>query len=412
MLTQFLIRLSRKYSAVDRLKRVYQFFRDHYQSYVYSHQKVDDKLIIFEAFRSTGYVDSPKAIYEYLLNAPEYKDYKFIWSFQDMPKHAYLKNDRTRLVKHETHAYYKAFAKAKYWVVNGWIPLKIEKRPGQVALQCWHGTPLKRLRYDIIEGADTDHRQQGLITNDPDVKRFDYFISPSKFTTKVFTSAFNLKALGKQDILIETGYPRNDFLATLKKSQIQTLRAKLGLPLNKKVLLYAPTWRDDQKGEGGGFVYKPPTDFGYLQEQLGDDYVILFRAHSLVANNFDFSEFKGFLYDVSKVDDINELYAVSDALMTDYSSVFFDYANLGRPILFFMYDLDHYAKGLRGFYLDLKDLPGDIVKTDEEIAAILADLAAYAKRCEKKLQKFHQTFNPLDDGNATRRVIDRVFGDA
>jgi CDP-glycerol glycerophosphotransferase len=411
MLTQLLIRLSRRYRAFSYLKRAYQRVRDLYQNYYYAHQKIQSKLIIFEAFRSTGYVDSPKAIYEYMVNAPEFKDYNFIWSFQNPDKYKYLKNSRTKIVKHESQAYYTAFARAKYWVVNGWIPLKIHKRSGQIALQCWHGTPLKRLRYDIIESADTNHRREGLLTNDEDIRRFDHFISPSRFATKVFTSAFNLEALDKKDILIETGYPRNDFLANLKVSQIKSLKEKLGLPHSKKVLLYAPTWRDDQKEEGRGFVYKPPADFEYLRSQLGNEYVILFRAHNLISNSFDFSLFDGFVYDVSKVDDINELYAVSDVLMTDYSSVFFDFANLLRPMIFYMYDVEYYAEDLRGFYLKLEDLPGDIVKTEKEIVSALSDLPAYTKRYERKLHKFHATYNPLDDGSATGRVVKEVFKD-
>jgi CDP-glycerol glycerophosphotransferase len=411
MMTQFLIKLSRRYAIFYYLKRGYQFVRDHYQPYYYAHQSVRPKSVIFESFRSTGYVDSPKAIYEYMLNSSEYKDYTFIWSFREPHKYKHLKSKRTKLVRHESHAYYTAFARAQYWVVNGWIPLKIKKYSGQTALQCWHGTPLKRLRYDIVGTADTNHRRAGIAKNDEDVKRFDYFISPSKFASKAFTTSFNLKNLGMEDILIETGYPRNDFLATLKKSQIKSLKAKLMLPSDKKILLYAPTWRDDQKQEGKGFIYQPPINFEYLKQRLENEYIILFRAHNLISNSFDFDRLGGFVRDVSKVDDINELYAVSDVLMTDYSSVFFDYGNLQRPMIFYMYDIEHYTQGLRGFYLDLRDLPGDVVKTKEEVADILSRLPAYAKKYNIKLRKFHDTFNPLDDGSATARVVTEVFGD-
>jgi len=402
MMKESLLRLAEKYPAAAKAKHHYQSIRNSY----YARQKINEKLIVFEAFRSTKYVDSPKAIYEYLLNAPQYKDYTFIWVFEHPEKYGYLKNERTKLVRHESHAHYMAFARAKYWVINGWIPLRFAKKPGQVVLQCWHGTPLKRLRHDIISSVDTEHKANALRDNDLDAERFDYFISPSRFATKAFTSAFNLKKLGKQDIVIETGYPRNDYLINYKKSDVARIKEQLDVPKNKKLLLYAPTWRDDQNAQGGGYNYKLPIDFDYLKEKLGDEYVVLFRAHSLVANSFDFGAHKGFIYDVSTVDDINDLYIISDVLMTDYSSVFFDYANLKRPMIFYMYDLEHYANDLRGFYFDINELPGAIVKAEKEIVAILQDTPSYQKKYAKKYQAFSRKFNYLDDGKATKRVVD------
>mgnify|MGYP000910123033 CR=1 FL=1 len=108
--------------------------------------------------------------------------------------------------------------------------------------------------------------------------------------------------------------------------------------LRKKVILYAPTWRENQHLPGEGYQFQLPVDFKRWREVLGDEYVILFRAHYFISNSFDFVAFSGFVYDVSQMDDINPLYLAADVLITDYSSVFFDYANLRRPILFFMYD--------------------------------------------------------------------------
>ncbi|HET8690045.1 MAG TPA: CDP-glycerol glycerophosphotransferase family protein, partial [Candidatus Saccharimonadales bacterium] len=307
---------------------------------------------------------------------------------------------------------FRCYAQAKYWVTNSMIPLEVAKKTDQVLLQTWHGTPLKRLRNDIVE--DTKNAMNSVKDfkrkNDADTVRYDYMVSPSRFASRAFETAFDLKRLGKQDILIETGYPRNDYLFKFKPTDVQAIKSRLGLPENKKVLLYAPTWRDDQHTASQGYVYRSPTDWDYLQDKLADDWVILFRAHYMVANAFNFDKYQGFIYNVSDLDDVNQLYVTADALMTDYSSVFFDYANLKRPMLFYMYDLDHYKDELRGFYFDIKELPGDIVKTEAAIVKDLADLGAYQARYAKKYDAFNQKFNYLDDAMASRRVIDKVFG--
>ncbi len=406
MLKRILLKLASKNQFFLKSKQTYQSIRDEY----YRKLPIDDKLIVFEAFRSTKYADSPKAIYEHLLTHKEYDDYRFIWLFEQPEEYKFLEqNGRTKVVKHETNSYYMAFAKAKYWVVNGWIPLRVQKKPGQIALQCWHGTPLKRLRYDIVISNPTNHHTNALRENDEDMKRYDYLISPSTFATKAFTSAFNLKTLGKEDIIIETGYPRNDALVTVTKNDTEYYRNKYNIPNGKKAILYAPTWRDDQHVEGKGYEYSMPVDFDLLQRELSDECIILFRAHNLVANKFDFSKYGGFIKDVSKVDDINELYIASDALITDYSSVFFDYANLNRPIIFYMYDLDHYKNDLRGFYIDPAGLPGAVVKTEKELISSLQDLEEYTLRYVKMYEDFRSTYNALDDGMATERVMNKVL---
>ena len=151
-------------------------------------------------------------------------------------------------------------------------------------------------------------------------------------------------------------------------------------------------------------------DFDRLREELGEDYVILFRAHYLVANSFDFEKYAGFVIDASGYSDINDLYIASDILITDYSSVFFDYANLKKPVIFYMYDLEEYAGELRGFYLSLDELPGPIVRDEQ-------DLIKEVRACDdwqpdEKYEDFHKRFNPLDDGHASERVLKRIIVNA
>ena len=145
-------------------------------------------------------------------------------------------------------------------------------------------------------------------------------------------------------------------------------------------------------------------DFCELKE-----YVILFSPHYFIANSIDLSKYKGFIINVAKYDEINELYLISDIIMTDYSSVFFDFANLKRPMLFYMYDYDLYQGSLRDFYISLDELPGPIAKTQDELEDNLKNIDKLFKENKSKYEKFNKKYNYLDDGNASLRVIKVIF---
>lgn len=379
-------------------------------SYYKTKYKMDDKTILFEAFGGRNYTCSPKAIYEKMLTMKEFKDYTFVWSFIDPSKHEVKKDKRLKIIKSKSKEYYKYISISKYWIVNSIIEEGITKKKDQVYVQCWHGTPLKRLRYDIVvNGASLNSVEEIRKRNDIDAKKFDYFISPSKYCTEKFTSAFNLKALGKENIIIEEGYPRNDFLFNKTKKDIDAIKKKLGLPLDKKVIFYLPTFRDNQHTSGVGYTYKLGIDFDSLKKKFSKEYVILFSPHYFIENSIDLTKYKGFIYNVAKYDEINELYLVSDIIMTDYSSVFFDYANLKRPMLFYMYDIDDYKGNLRDFYISLDELPGPIAKTQDELENNLKNIDKEFKKNKEKYEKFNEKYNYLDDGNASERVIKVIF---
>ena len=373
--------------------------------------KVDEKTLLFCCFNGKSYSCSPKAIYEYMINNDEFKDYKFIWAFLDEKKYKNLeKNKNTSVVKIGAKEYKKCLAKAKYWIFNYKIPDFLYPKKNQIFVQCWHGTPPKRL------GCDLEHFDNVLNTIDGIKKRyriepskFTYFISPSKFASEKFISAWNLKEIGKENIIVEEGYPRNDFLFNYKEKDVQQIRKKLGIENdNRKIILYAPTYRSDQHQTGLGYVYKEEIDFKKMEEKFGKEYLILFRPHYFIANSFDFDKYKGFVYNVANIDDINELYIISDILITDYSSVFFDYANLKRPMIFFMYDLEHYKNESNGFYIDLNELPGPIVETQEDLEKSIEDVD-FNIGSSKKYKEFNEKYNYLDDGNASKRVIEKVI---
>ena len=374
--------------------------------------KVDDKLVIFASYGGRAYVCSPRAIYEYMQKDEKYKDYKFVWAFKEPEKYEYLKeNANTKVVKIGKKDYQKYLAKAKYWIFNYKIPEYYNPKKDQVFLQCWHGTPLKRLGCDLLHydnKLNTVKEMKKRYTHE--AKQFTYLLSPSDFATKAFTSAWDLKSIDKENSIIQVGYPRNDFLYNYTQQDVENAKKEIGIEnINKKIILYAPTYRSNQHESGVGYVYKEEVDFEKLQKELGEEFIILFRPHYFVANQFEFDKFKGFVYDVSRFDDITKLYIISDILITDYSSVFFDYANLKRPIIFHMYDLEHYRDESNGFYLDVeKDLPGKITKTDEELIKEIQKVNNNFTY-DEKYKEFNQRFNSMEDGNASKRVVEKVI---
>ena len=397
-------------------RKMIRFFRLYFKKLNYLKYKlkykVDDKTIFFEVYDGRNYTCSPKAIYEKMLTMKEFKDFKFIWAFNDPSKHDVMKDKRLVIVKTNTKDYYKYISSSKYWIVNSIMDECITKKKGQVYVQCWHGTPLKRLRYDIeVNGAVLNTIEEIRKRNDRDAVKFDYFISPSKYCTEKFTSAFNLVALGKKDIIIEEGYPRNDSLFNRNKKDVDKIKEKLGIPKDKKVICYLPTFRDNQHTSGVGYTYNLAIDFDSLKKRFGKDYVILFKPHYFIANKIDLSKYKNFVYNVANYDEINDIYLVSDLLITDYSSVFFDYANLNRPVMFYMYDFDDYKNNLRDFYISLDELPGPIAKTQKELEDYIVNIDKSISKYKKTYDKFNDKYNYLDDGNASERVIRVIFKD-
>lgn len=405
-----LVNFGKKHHWFMELLRSVRTKRRKFRNRRFNKTKVNPKLIAFEAFMGRKYVDSPRAIYEYMLSSEEYKDYEFVWLFKQPEDYKFLENNpRTTVAKYGGEEYYKYYSMAAYWVTNSRINYLLKKKDGQHYIQCWHGTPLKRLGFDIeVKGGNAMNSMKDIRQKyESDAKLYDFMVSPSKFVTEKYKSAFNLDNCNKDVKIIEEGYPRNDFLSNFKASDVKKIKKDLNLPLDKKVILYAPTWRDNQHTSGVGYTYKTEVDFDYLKEKLSDEYIILFRAHYFVASSFNFDKYEGFIYNVSDYNDINDLYVISDLLITDYSSVFFDYSVLKRPIIFYMYDLEEYKNNLRDFYIDLKELPGPIVKKEDELVSEIEKSKDF--KYDEKYKKFNDRFTYLEDGKASERVVKEIF---
>ena len=392
------------------LYRFYKWLIDTKRTYYLSKFKrqitVDDKTILFESFQGRQYTCSPKAMYLAALSDERFKDYTFIWSVRSMKKYAFLKeNPNTQLVKYASYDYMKALVRAKYWVVNSTLLPYITPDDNHVFIQTWHGTPLKRLGCDIKNQGNNAQKLSEIYNQyQTQGKRISKFISPSPFYTEKIGSAY----AQPKDKFIECGYPRNDFLFSYTDEDVKRIKEGLEIPEDKKVLLYAPTFRDNMHERGKGFHYDIGIDFDMLKKEFSKDYVILFRAHYFIIDKFNFDEYEGFIYNVSKHDDINELYIISDMLLTDYSSVFFDYANLKRPVMFFMYDFEEYKNNLRDFYLEMSELPGPIVYKNQELCAMIRETEKNFVY-DEKYQKFNEKFNSYNDANSSIRALEECI---
>ena len=361
---------------------------------------VNKKEALFLAFHGRSYSDNPRAIYEKMRTDPRFSDYKFVWVLKK-PEPV----EGASVVKYLSFGYFWALARSRFWIFNCKMPVYLTKKKSQVYLQTWHGTPLKHLGHDIEPIPGQTFYRSGLSyekmceTYDIDSARYDGMISPNRFCTQVFPHAFGVKA----EKLLETGYPRNDFLSNYTAEDVKRVKEKYHIPEGKRVILYAPTWRDDSY-KAGGYTFRLQADFRKWKEALGDDTVVLFKPHYLIVNEFkDDPELSDFLISVPADEDIRDLYIVADQLVTDYSSVFFDYGILRRPVYFYMYDLESYASDLRGFYMDIhKDLPGDIYRDEDTLLTALKGEVFDFSRYDT----FDAMYNNREDGGAGKRIVD------
>ncbi|MBA2895867.1 CDP-glycerol glycerophosphotransferase family protein [Nonomuraea soli] len=332
------------------------------------------------------YADSVRAIFEERVRRGHAGEH--IWIVKD----GAFTVDGATLVRAGSREHHAALARSRHIITNSFLPTWFRAREDQVVVQTWHGTPAKHI------GNDQSHMQR-----DPrppvwhrqaaEVRGWDLLISQSPWATPVLRRAF-----GYQGEIIEAGLPRNDMLSSSsaqgRAAELREIRARLGLDPDRPVVLYAPTWRDyDRKNAS-------------VRLPASDDYQLLVRAHPMQA----MPHVPAGAVDVTTYPDTADLLLVADALVTDYSSSVFDFAATGKPIILFAYDLDKYASK-RGLYLDLREqAPGPVLSTAAEVVEALHDLPAITSAYADRYESFRATFAPKDDGKATARVVDHLFG--
>ncbi|RTX74901.1 CDP-glycerol:glycerophosphate glycerophosphotransferase [Mammaliicoccus sciuri] len=368
-------------------------------------EAVNNETIVFESFGGKNYSDSPKYIYEYMQK--HYPKLNYIWVFKN-PNQNVITGNAVK-VKKGSKEYYDAYSKAKFWVTNARLPLYLNKKDNQIYIQTWHGTPLKRLANDMkivrMPGTTTPKYKKNFYA---ETSRWDYLISPNRYSTNIFKTAFWMD----ENRTLEIGYPRNDILVNRSNDQeyIEKLKKELNIPKGKKIIMYAPTWRDDEFVKKGKYLFDLKINLENLQKELGDEFVILLRMHYLISNALDLSGYEDFAIDVSNYNDISELYLISDALITDYSSVMFDFGILKRPQYFFAYDIEKYDKGLRGFYMDyMNDLPGEIITDEFKLAEELKDIDKHKEKYKDKIERFYDKFCSIEKGQSSKIIGDFIY---
>ena len=374
--------------------------------YLFQKLPIKEHMVFFESFFGNSYSDSPKYIYQYLLETYG-SEYRYIWVLKDKRKRHDIPGNPIVVTPYSLRYFYY-LARSKYWILNIRLPKWIEKKQGHVCLQTWHGTPLKKLVFDMEDVHLASSRSSYKMIFYQETKKWDYLISANRFSTDKFESAF----LYDRSRILEIGYPRNDCLkAEDRQERAAEVRRRLGIPESKILILYAPTWRDDEYYEAGSYKFDLKLDLAQMQKELGDRYAVLLRTHYLIAQNLRLDGLEGFAYNVSAYDDISELYLISDLCITDYSSVFFDYANLRRPILFYVYDLDKYRDVLRGFYINIEtEVPGPLLYSTQEVIGAIQNIDGITKQYQERYDRFYERFCSLDDGHASERAVRAVFG--
>lgn len=357
--------------------------------------------VVFESHMGTCYGDSPRAVHEEV--RARGLPLRAIWSYAESPEGF---PSGARLVRRWSWRYLWALARAEYWVDNQGFPQNLDKPSGTTYLQTWHGSAYKRMGFDEtrvrMQNAPQRERLQRA------VHRFDHFLVRSEHDVSTLARAYRLP----DETLLRTGYPRNDALVAARvrdeaegRLPRPPLAAELGLPDHRKVVLYAPTFRG---GPGKRGRQRLLLDAARFAERFGDTYTLLVRAHYLEAASLPVCP-PGTVVDVSGHHDVSELLALADVLVTDYSSIMFDYALLDRPIVLFAPDLEAYAAE-RGSYFDLREkAPGPVTATEEELFGALARLKTADTGFHEERAAFAEEFGAFDRGDAARAVVDAVF---
>lgn len=357
---------------------------------LYRQKKIHPRRILFESMWGSKYSCNPQHLYEYI--DANYPEYECIWSLKDartpVPGHA-------KRVRRGSQEYYYYLATSKYFVNNVNFETAYVKRDGQIEIQTMHGTPLKTLGLDVVADFPSQASRQQYIEKN---HRWNYLIVQGKFMEDKAVQCFDFH----REIL-KTGYPRTDVLYHTDAEKVKQIKRQLGLPLDKKVILYAPTWRVRNR-------FEMQMDLEKMRKHLANEYILLVRLHHFCATGYEIPADGEFIFDLNAYNCVEDLYQISDLLITDYSSIMFDYALLHKPMLFFTYDLEEYSQQLRGVYVDIeKEAPGPLVFNTDEIIYAINHLEAEVEKCRPRTERFIEKFLTYEQGDSCEEIVQRVL---
>lgn len=379
-----------KWSKLDKGPRR----REAIERYLYPLFKllpIKKKTIVFESYWGDKYNCNPRALYEYI--DENHKDYKCVWSVSD---ESIKINGKAKKVRIGSLKYYYYMSTSKYFVNNVNFPDFHIKRKKSVELQTMHGTPLKTLGLDVPNEFKTEEGKEKFIKR---CERWDYLTVSSDKVSQIAESCFKFN---KE--FLKVGYPRIDRLFKINnKEEKNRVREELNIPRGKKVILYVPTWRVKDK-------FDMKLDIKKMKEKLGNDYILLLRLHPFSVKGLNKNILNDFVIDVTGYNDIEKLYVLSDLIITDYSSVMFDYCILNKPMIFFAYDLETYKNNLRGFYFDFNDeAPGPIVYNSDQLIKSLENLDKIKQKYKNKMKRFKKKYCQYEQGNSCEQIFYNVF---
>ncbi len=350
--------------------------------------KPDDKLILFVSFGGKKYDDSPKSIYEKMKDDKRFKDFKFVWAFHNPQL---FNVEGAEIIKTDTYKYFKTALKARVWITNSSVErgLKFNGK-NTFYFNTWHGTPIKKMGCDISK----ENESFSIKTAMP----IDAINAQSDYEAEIFSRVFGVPI----EKFLKVGLPRNDNLALYSEEYRDKLFSKIGISKTKKVILYAPTFREYERDSMKNCVLAPPINLQKWKNELSDKYVILFRAHYEVSKIMNI-ENDDFIKNVSQHPSLEDLMIISDILISDYSSIFFDYSIMDKPMIHFTYDYNKYVEK-RGMYFDIRDY---ILGADNEDDLIsLLNSFDYDKMTNNTIAFRNKYVNYY--GNATEKSIDCI----
>ncbi|MFF9638171.1 CDP-glycerol glycerophosphotransferase family protein [Streptomyces bacillaris] len=360
---------------------------------------IDENLAVYSAYWNRGVTCNPAAIFEKAKElAPHIRGVWIVRPGEEKNVPAGVDH-----VVERSPRYWEVIARAKYFVNNANFTNEVVKRPGQIHLQTHHGTPLKQMGIDQqrFPAAAKGMSFRKMLER---VDRWDYSLSANQYSTEIWERVYPCAFES-----IDSGYPRNDVYFRATAEDVARVRAELGIEEGRTALLYCPTVRDYQKG------FVPRIDLERMGRELGPDFVLLVRAHHLYNTDPQLQALqdRGLIKDVSKYPVVEDLCLAADALITDYSSIMFDYACLDRPIVSYVDDWEVYSQA-RGVYFDLLSqepgqTPGATATDEDQLVEVFRSGAWKDERSTALRAAFRERFVQFDDGHAAERVVRKVF---
>lgn len=370
-------------------------------AHFYNSTPIVDKVVLYESFWGRGMLCGPYALFLQMINDPQYADFEHIWVLDDPNEYTeslghFQSFSNVRFVKYMSKEYLKALCEAKYLVNNAAFPSFYTKRDGQIYIHTWHGIPLKKLGFDLSDGIKQTHNA---IRN---FLQVDYLISANPFLTEIYRHTYKLDGIFKGSI-IEEGYPRLDTLIRYDKATLLQRLKGHGLDINenKKIILYAPTWREIDKNPA--VVLERYEHIKKIIEEECPEYQVLIKAHQYVYKLIKKTAEASYI--IPSTIDANEVLPIADILIGDYSSIYFDYLYFQRPILFYIPDLQDYLE-YRGLYFPVENLPGPYSENLEDILKWLHSIDDVHEQYREKLKSAQKWSCTEHAGGISRKILD------